>query len=116
LLEKSGDLQIVPSRLIDARLAFRQAVLAEMLNPKTAIFFLAFLPQFVDAKSSPVAQFATLGLLFVAMSAGYTALIAVAAGYIGQWLTRHRTIGRWQGRLVGAIYLGLGIRLAFQER
>lgn len=115
-LEKSGDLEIAPARLIDAPLAFRQAVLAELLNPKTALFFLAFLPQFVDPNHGPVAQLATLGLVFAGMSAVYTALIAVAAGSIGQWLKRHRGIGRWQGRVIGTIYLALGVRLALQER
>jgi threonine/homoserine/homoserine lactone efflux protein len=115
-MEKSGDLELAPARLIDAPLAFRQAVLAELLNPKTALFFLAFLPQFVDADHAPVLQFATLGLVFAGMSAVYTALIAVAAGSIGQWLKRHRSIGRWQGRVVGTIYLALGVRLALQQR
>jgi threonine/homoserine/homoserine lactone efflux protein len=115
-MEKSGDLDIAPARLINAPLAFRQAVLAELLNPKTALFFLAFLPQFVDSNHSPIAQLATLGLVFAGMSAVYTALIAIAAGSIGQWLKRHRSIGRWQGRVVGTIYLALGARLALQQR
>jgi len=115
-VEKSGELDIAPARLIDAPLAFRQAVLAEVLNPKTALFFLAFLPQFVDPGHGPVAQLATLGLVFVGMSAVYTALLALAAGSIGQWLKHHRSIGRWQGRVVGTIYLALGVRLALQER
>ena len=48
------------------------------------------------------------------MSIAY--LIALAAAPIGRWLGRHRGIGRWQGRVVGTIFLGLGIRLALQER
>jgi threonine/homoserine/homoserine lactone efflux protein len=115
-MEKSHELDLAPARLIDAPLAFRQAVLAEILNPKTALFFLAFLPQFVDPSHGPVAQLATLGLVFVGMSAVYTALLALAAGSIGQWLKRHRGIGRWQGRVVGTIYLALGVRLALQQR
>jgi threonine/homoserine/homoserine lactone efflux protein len=115
-MEKNDELDIAPARLIDAPLAFRQAVLAEVLNPKTALFFLAFLPQFVDPRHGPVAQLATLGLVFVGMSAVYTALLALTAGSIGQWLKRHRGIGRWQGRVVGTIYLALGVRLALQER
>jgi threonine/homoserine/homoserine lactone efflux protein len=115
-IEKSDELDIAPARLIDAPLAFRQAVLAEVLNPKTALFFLAFLPQFVDLSHGPVIQLATLGLVFVGMSAVYTALLALAAGSIGQWLKRHRRVGRWQGRVVGTIYLALGVRLALQER
>jgi threonine/homoserine/homoserine lactone efflux protein len=117
LLERGEGLQLGSARLVNAPLAFRQAVLAEVLNPKTALFFLAFLPQFVDPEhGSVVAQLAVLGLVFVAMSAVYTALIAFAAGHVAGWLGRHRSIGRWQGRFIGAIYLGLGMRLALQEK
>jgi threonine/homoserine/homoserine lactone efflux protein len=117
LLERSGDLSLAPARLVDAPLAFRQAVLAEVLNPKTALFFLAFLPQFVHPEhGSVVLQLAVLGLVFVAMSAVYTAIIALAAGHVSGWIARHRGIGRWQGRVIGAIYVGLGVRLALQQR
>lgn len=117
LMERGKDLRLAQSRLIDAPLAFRQAVLAELLNPKTALFFLAFLPQFVHPeRGSVVAQLAVLGLVFVIMSAIYTALIALAAGRAAGWLTRHRSIGRWQGRVIGVIYLGLGVRMALQQR
>lgn len=117
LMERGEDLRLAQSRLIDAPLAFRQAVLAELLNPKTALFFLAFLPQFVHPeRGSVVAQLAVLGLVFVIMSAIYTALIALAAGQVAGWLTRHRSIGRWQGRVIGVIYLGLGVRMALQQR
>ncbi|SEO70657.1 Threonine/homoserine/homoserine lactone efflux protein [Methylobacterium sp. ap11] len=117
LAERGGELSLGPARLVDTRLAFRQAVLAEVLNPKTALFFLAFLPQFVrPGQGSVPAQLVVLGLVFVGMSVVYTALVALAAGQVAGWLARHRRIGRWQGRVVGAIYLGLGIRLALQER
>ncbi|MBV8895949.1 MAG: LysE family translocator [Hyphomicrobiales bacterium] len=117
LVERNGDFHVGSSRLIKAPLAFRQAVLAEVLNPKTALFFLAFLPQFVHPElGSVVKQLAALGLIFVVMSAVYTASIALAAGFVANWLSRHRGIGRWQSRVVGAIYLGLGVRLALQER
>lgn len=117
LMERGKDLRLAQSRLIDAPLAFRQAVLAELLNPKTALFFLAFLPQFVHSeRGSVVSQLAVLGLVFVIMSAIYTALIALAAGQVAGWLTRHRSIGRWQGRVIGVIYLGLGVRMALQQR
>ncbi|MBB4366634.1 threonine/homoserine/homoserine lactone efflux protein [Bradyrhizobium sp. CIR48] len=117
LMERGEDIKLAQSRLVDASLAFRQAVLAELLNPKTALFFLAFLPQFVHSeKGSVVAQLAILGLIFVIMSAIYTALIALVAGQVAGWLTRHRSIGRWQGRVIGAIYLGLGVRMALQQK
>ena len=117
LLEKRGDLALAPARVVSAPVAFRQAVLTELLNPKTALFFLAFLPQFVRASDKDVVlQFAVLGFIFAAMSAIYTTLIALAAASLGLWLGHHRRIGRWQGRIVGVIYLGLGVRLALQER
>ncbi|MGY4501721.1 threonine/homoserine/homoserine lactone efflux protein [Bradyrhizobium sp. GM24.11] len=116
-MERGEDLKLARSRLVDAPRAFRRAVLAEVLNPKTALFFLAFIPQFVHPEQgSVVAQFAVLGLVFVIMSAIYTALIALAAGQIGRWLAGHSGVGRWQGRILGAIYLGLGIRMALQQR
>ncbi len=116
-IEKTDDLRLAATSRVDAPRAFRQAVLAETLNPKTALFFLAFLPQFVHPDHGLiVAQFAVLGLVFVAMSAGYTSLLALAAGSVGRWLGRHRRIGRWQGRVVGTIYVALGVRLALQER
>ncbi|BBO15268.1 MULTISPECIES: LysE family translocator [Bradyrhizobium] len=116
-MERGEDIKLAQSRLVDASLAFRQAVLAELLNPKTALFFLAFLPQFVHfEKGSVVAQLAILGLIFVIMSAIYTALIALVAGQVAGWLTRHRSIGRWQGRVIGVIYLGLGVRMALQQK
>jgi threonine/homoserine/homoserine lactone efflux protein len=92
-------LSIPTARRVDAPRAYRQAVLTEMLNPKTALFFLSFLPQFVRPESgSPVTQLAVLGLIFVAMSAGYTSLIALGAGSLARWLARHPGIGRWQAR------------------
>lgn len=117
LMEKSGDLHLATVRPVEAPCAFRQAILAEMLNPKTALFFLAFLPQFVKpAHGAVVSQFALLGLVFVVMSAAYSSLIALAAGQVSSWLARHPRIGRWQGRVVGSILIALGVRLAFQER
>jgi threonine/homoserine/homoserine lactone efflux protein len=116
-LEKSQGLSIPSARRVDAARAYRQAVLTEMLNPKTALFFLSFLPQFVRPESgSAVAQLAVLGLVFVAMSAAYTSLIAIGAGSFARWLDRHPGIGRWQGKVVGSIYLALGVSLALQER
>jgi threonine/homoserine/homoserine lactone efflux protein len=97
--------------------AFRQAVLAEILNPKSALFFLAFLPQFVQPQNGAVPlQLATLGVLFVVMGAVSTMIFAVGAGGIGHFLRRNPVVVRWQRRVVGTIYCALGVRLALQER
>jgi threonine/homoserine/homoserine lactone efflux protein len=117
LFEKSGDLRLDAGRRVGAPRAFRQAVLAEMLNPKTALFFLAFLPQFVHLeRGAVVGQFALLGVIFVVMSGAYVSLIALAAGRASRWLDGHRRVARWQGKIVGMVYVALGVRLAFLVR
>ena len=68
-----------------ASTSFRQGFLAEILNPKTALFFLAFLPQFVQHNEQSVtSQLLTLGITFVVMSALYTILLAVITSFIGE--------------------------------
>ncbi|MEM9222494.1 MAG: LysE family translocator [Pseudomonadota bacterium] len=106
-----------PVHAITAKRAFKQAVIAELLNPKTALFFLAFLPQFVQPANGAVAlQLSVLGMLFVALGLLSTLVFAFAAGKIGSMLRASATVRQWQGRVVGTIYCALGIRLALQER
>ena len=117
MLERTDDLHLSSAPSISAARAYRQGLLTELLNPKTALFFLAFLPQFVHpAHGFVIGQFAVLGFIFVGMSVVYISLVALAAGHLSDWLRRHRRIGRWQGRVVGLIYLALGAKLALQER
>lgn len=102
---------------ITAPQAFRQAILAEVLNPKTALFFLAFLPQFVVPENGyVVAQLTILGVLFALIGFASTIVYSVAAGGLGNFLRRNPTVLRWQGKVVGGIYCALGVRLALQER
>jgi threonine/homoserine/homoserine lactone efflux protein len=97
--------------------AYLQAIPAEVLNPKTALFFLAFLPQFVHpGHGSTLAQFAVLGLVFVSMSALYTTLLAVALRPLGRLAGRLHWLVRWQGKIVGTIFLWLGLTVAAQHR
>ena len=117
ILEKQEDLKLAKASKITASHAYRQAIFAEVLNPKTALFFLAFLPQFIRPEHGAVVfQFAILGLTFVVMSATFTSILAVAAGGISGWINSHRQIGKWQGKVIGSIYLALGARLALQHR
>lgn len=102
---------------ITATQAFRQAILAEVLNPKTALFFLAFLPQFVAPENGFVMmQLIILGVVFALIGFFSTIVYSIAAGGLGGFLRRHPTVLRWQGKVVGSIYCALGIRLALQER
>ena len=97
--------------------AFKQAILAELLNPKTALFFLAFLPQFVEPENGLVfLQLTVLGLILVVLGLTSTIFFAVTSCSVGGFLRRNPAVLRWQGKVVGAIYCALGLRLALQER
>lgn len=99
------------------RNAFKQAILAEILNPKTALFFLAFLPQFVKPENGSVLlQLTVLGLILVLLGLTSTIFFAVTSGSVGGVLRRNPTVLKWQGKFVGSIYCALGLRLALQER
>ncbi len=108
----------VPSAVsITAPEAFRQAGLAEVLNPKSALFFLAFLPQFVDPGTGSVAlQLTVLGVFFVLMGLVGTVAVAIFTGKATAFLRSNSVVLRWQGRAIGTIYCALGLRLALQER
>ncbi|WP_042462582.1 LysE family translocator [Neobacillus dielmonensis] len=97
--------------------SFRHALLVELLNPKTALFFLAFLPQFATHNGTPmVLQLLLLGLTFVAMSIVYTTLLAILTSSIGRRLfTNERSrLSHLKGKLAGTIYIGLGLQLMLQ--
>lgn len=97
--------------------AFFQAIPAEVLNPKTALFFLAFLPQFVRPEhGSTFAQFIALGLIFVGMSALYTTLLVLTMGPLGKVVKRWTWLIRWQNKIVGVLFISLGLRVAVQTR
>jgi len=117
ILERAPADLVARALPISAGKAFRQAILAEVLNPKTALFFLAFLPQFVHPGNGLVMlQLTTLGLIFVFLGLLSTVVFAVTAGGLGRFLRRNPIVLKWQGKVVGGIYCALGIRLALQER
>jgi threonine/homoserine/homoserine lactone efflux protein len=95
---------------------FWQGVLSNVLNPKIAIFVLAFLPQFVDQGSSQVTlQMVFLGLTFAAFGLCFLLVVGYSSGTLGGWLTRRPHYAQFFQRLAGGILIGLGIRLAFTE-
>lgn len=96
--------------------AFRQGVIAEALNPKTALFFLAFLPQFIDPAQPVVVQFLTLGALSVGLNTGVDVAVACFAGPLGQWLRAHPRRRRAQRQLTGWALISLGAYVALSGR
>lgn len=97
--------------------AFVQAVGAEVLNPKTALFFLAFLPQFIHPESgSSLSQFALLGLIFSGLSAAYTSIISLTIRPLSHWVKGLGGLRRWEGKIIGTLFITLGVKVAFQQR
>jgi len=95
------------------RRAFAQGIVVNVLNPKTALFFLAFLPQFVDADAPhPALQIAVLGILFALMGLTTDSLWALAAGTAGGVLRRSRRFVTTQRYVTGTVYIGLGAATA----
>lgn len=95
------------------RRVYRQAMLVQILNPKVALFFLAFLPQFVDpARGRAWVQILVLGLLLALLGLINDSLYALAAARAGGWLrSRPRLLDR-ERYLTGSVYIGLGVGAA----
>ncbi|QID16718.1 LysE family translocator [Nitrogeniibacter mangrovi] len=87
--------------------------LANAVNPKVALFFLAFMPQFVNPTAHDAAlQMVVLGAVFMAQTVLVFGAIALTAGHIGAALRRHPRVAPWLDRLAGIVFLALAARLA----
>jgi threonine/homoserine/homoserine lactone efflux protein len=93
--------------------AFRQGVLTNVLNPKVALFFLAFLPQFIDpASPAKIPAFVLLGLTFVTTGTIWCLILAWFASVFSTRLRGNQTLAAWLNRAVGSLFVFLGARLA----
>jgi len=116
-LAKPSDPSLPKTKAVAPARAFLEAIPAEVLNPKTALFFLAFMPQFVHPEhGSAFVQFMVLGLIFVALSSVYTTLLALSIKPLGRLLKRVSGLARWQGKIIGVIFVSLGLKVAAQQR
>jgi threonine/homoserine/homoserine lactone efflux protein len=96
---------------------FGQSVIGNSLNPKVTLFFVVFLPQFVDphGAQSVTLQMLELGMLFMLQTVVVFSLFGVCAGLIGGWLKRRPRAGVWLDRLAGATFIAIGIRVALRD-
>jgi threonine/homoserine/homoserine lactone efflux protein len=96
---------------------FRQGVVTNVLNPKVALFFLAFLPQFVNMKSGDTQwQILFLGIWFDVSGTLVNILVALVFGKISNWFTNSPCFVQWQERITGMLLIGLGIKVALSSR
>ena len=97
--------------------AFRQGLLTNVLNPKVALFFLAFLPQFVASDSmAKTSAFLMLGLTFVTTGTIWVLILAAAAAQVRGLLADRPRVQVWISRIMGSLFVFLGLRLAVSER
>ena len=95
---------------------FVRGLAANAVNPKVALFFLAFLPQFVDPARPVALQLGVLGVSFAAASALVFALIGYFSARLGEGLRRRPAVGLWLNRLSGGVFFGLALHLAFGRK
>ena len=97
----------------DLAAIFRDGFLVALLNPKTALFFAAFLPQFVEPVQGNIPlQMLALGLLFLGMATITNSVYAFVAGAAGRWLRGNQKFARVQQYVAGTVYIGLGVTAA----
>ncbi|PDT17578.1 lysine transporter LysE [Rhizobium sp. J15] len=112
----SGLMKAADEKLPATRI-YRQGILVSLLNPKVAIFFLAFLPQFVVEGAGPTwAQLMLHGGLIIAVAAFIEPPLVLLGGRLADVLRHNEKIGRWLDRGLGALFVALGVRLALSSR
>jgi threonine/homoserine/homoserine lactone efflux protein len=114
LLSKAQAPDVESIQLMSYSQIFRQGFIVNLFNPKTALFFLSFLPQFVDrSRGSAILQIMILGTIFVSMAIISDSMYAMIAGTARELLSGSLKVVQIQKYIAGFIYIGLGISAAF---
>ena len=102
---------------IGLRRVYWQSVITNLLNPKVSLFFLSFLPQFINPQAGhPELQALLLGGIFMAETLVIFVLIALCSGNLGNWLRTRPAVSRHLNSAAGITFIGIGLRLAISER
>ena len=117
IISKPAEYKLKDSGDTDNRKVLMQGIITNILNPKVALFFLAFLPQFVNIKAGNVPlQLTLLGVWFNFSGTVVNILVAVTLGKMGNWLLNYPAFWKWQSKFTGGVLCALGLRLALASR
>ncbi|GFO58857.1 lysine transporter LysE [Geomonas silvestris] len=112
--DKSGPLPTdnEPAAPVSGCRIFFQGILVDVLNPKVALFFLAFLPQFIDHRApNKFATFLLLGAILVLFSLVWEGILVLGSSRLSGYFTRNENSGRRVNRVAGSIFVSLGVRM-----
>jgi threonine/homoserine/homoserine lactone efflux protein len=116
-VRSSGAVDVSGGGYADSGRIFRRAMLNSLLNPKALLFYLVFLPQFVDtARGDVLVQFAALGCTLAVVGVLFHAALGMFSGRIGKLVNRSPAAARLQNRLLGGVLAALAMRLLLLER
>jgi threonine/homoserine/homoserine lactone efflux protein len=115
---RSGGLRMgAPAQTVGFGRIVRMALLNNLVNPKALLFFMVFLPQFVDPASGSVPlQLVQLGAVLSMAALAFNTALGACSGQVGRWLQRRPGAARFQSGLLAAVMLGLAVRLLFLDR
>ena len=113
----AASIEVSAESQVDMRKLYYRGVIMNITNPKVAIFFLAFLPQFADpAIGSITIQMMAFGGIFIVATLLIFGVIAWSAGFLGEWLKQSGKAQVIMNRIAGTVFIGLAFRLAISER
>jgi threonine/homoserine/homoserine lactone efflux protein len=117
LLSKKKSLTVQKVDALSYKKIFWQGAITNVLNPKVALFFLAFLPQFINVQQHNTAmQILFLGAWFDVVGTLVNIFVALLFGKLGAWLSRSPGFVQWQERITGVLLIGLGIKVALSSK
>ena len=116
--ERSGppDLETRQQAPASGSKIFLQGVVVDLLNPKVALFFLAFLPQFIDQRApGKFATFVSLGVILILFSLVWEGMLAFGSAKLAGYLAGNSQLAKRMNRLAGTLFFGLGLRLGLEK-
>ena len=117
LFSRTSELGLQETKPTRLRKLYREGALSNLSNPKVAIFYFAFLPQFFSSDvSNPTVMLLFLGTVFAGLTFCVKGPVGHFAGSLSSWLRARPTVLKWIDRTSGLVLVGLGIKLAFERR